>query len=83
MGKYIKQSTNYNKALELKMWQNGPNYIVYLGGLPINITTGYATTGTGDCEEEFIMENNLSHTELCRTYFDAAKLYEKWSVEYM
>jgi hypothetical protein len=45
--------------------------------------TGYAAGGPDDCEEEYIMENNLLQTELCRSYYDASKLFDQWSDRYM
>ena len=83
MAQLIKHHSNASTALELKMWHNGAKYIVYLGGIPVNIITGYATTTGDDLEDEYIMENNISQTEMCSTYSEAVQVYEKLASAYM
>ena len=77
MAQVIKYQCNTARALELKMWFNGIQYIVYLGGLPLNIKTGYAAFGENNCEEEYITENNVAQTEYRKSYMDASKLFEE------
>lgn len=82
MAQLLQHSSNAAKALELKMWFNGTQYLIYLGGLPVNIKTGYATNGN-DCEEEYIMENNTSQTELCNDYRQAMTMFEEMRGRYI
>lgn len=82
MQQFIRYISNSAKALELKMWSNGINYIIQLSGMPVNIHTGYATSGT-DCEEEYTAENNINHFELCKNLYDAARVYEELKGRYM
>lgn len=77
----LKQTANYSKALQLKMWQCGPNYMVYLGGLPINIVTGYTAHEQDD--EAYTMPSGLEQTEICRSYSEASKLFEQWDMHYL
>jgi hypothetical protein len=82
MGRLLQHRSNAAKALELKMWVNGTQYIIYLGGLPLNIKSGYATYADG-CEEEYIAENNVAQTELCSNHREAMQLFEHLNVRYM
>lgn len=83
MAQFIRYETNIARALELKMWQNGTTYVVYLGGLPVNIKTGYACTAAEHCEDEYIAENSMAHTELRKNYFEASKLFEEMRERWM
>ncbi len=83
MAQLIQHCTSAAKALELKMWNNGHRYVIYLGGLPLNIKTGYATTGSDYCDDEYTTENNVSHTELCKNYFEAMKRFEEMRQRYL
>ena len=82
MAQLLQHSSSAARALELKMWFNGIQYIVYLGGLPVNIKTGYATT-YNDCEDEYIMENSISQTEFCKDYRQAMQVFENMRVRWL
>ena len=82
MAQLLQHNSSAARALELKMWFNGTQYIIYLGGLPVNIKTGYATGGD-DCEEEYIMDNSISQTEFCKDYRSAMQVFEAMRERYL
>lgn len=82
MQKSIMETYNLGKALELKLWFDARgNYMVYLGGLPVNIHTGYVA-GCDDQPDDLVL-NERSEMYNYPTYGAAVQAYEQLRHKYI